>query len=102
MLPLLPFEFEWDDNKCQRTLQDRGFDFGFASQAFSDPEAFRERDTRLEHGEDRVRLYGQIQKKFVVVFYIERQGRLRIISTRRANSREIQAHRQRRTNASDA
>lgn len=95
-------EFEWDDNKSQRTLQDRGFDFGFASQAFYDTEAFREPDTRLEYGEDRVCLYGQIQKKLFVVVYIERQGRLRIISARRANSREIQAHRQRRTDASDA
>ena len=95
-------EFEWDDNKSQRTLQDRGFDFGFASQAFSDPEAFREPDTRLGYGEARVRLYGQIQDKLFVVVYTERQGRFRIISARRANSREIQAHRQRRTDASDA
>jgi uncharacterized DUF497 family protein len=95
-------EFEWDDNKSQRTLQDRGFDFGFASQAFSDPEAFREHDTRLGYGEYRVCLYGQIQKKLFVVVYTERQGRFRIISARRANSREIQAYRQRRIDASDA
>ena len=95
-------EFEWDDNKSQRTLQDRGFDFGFASQAFADPEAFREPDNRFPYGEDRVRLYGQIQKTLFVVVYTERQGRIRISSARRANSREIQAHRSRRADASDA
>lgn len=30
-------EFEWDDNKSQQTFQDRGFDFGFATQAPTGP-----------------------------------------------------------------
>lgn len=94
-------EFEWDDDKSERTLQDRGFDFGLASQAFTDPEAFREADTRFDYGEDRCRLYGQIQGRLFVVVYTERKGRIRIISARRANSREVQAHQQRRAGASD-
>ncbi len=49
---------------------------------FTGRKAFREPDTRREYGEDRVRLYGQMQKKLF--------------------PREIQAHRQRRTDASDA
>jgi len=95
-------EFEWDDNKSQRTLQDRGFDFGFASQAFSDPETFREPDNRIIYGENRFRLYGQIDNKLFVVVYTERQGRIRIISARRANSREVQADEQRRAGATEA
>jgi len=80
-------EFEWDDNKSQQTFQDRGFDFGFATQAFSDPSGFREPDQRLPYGEDRFRFYGEIQGKLFVVVYSERQGRIRIISARKANTR---------------
>jgi len=94
-------ELEWDENKSQQTLQDRGFDFGFAAQAFQDREAFREVDIRLNYGEDRFRLYGRIKQKLFVVVYTERQGRIRIISARRANIREIQAHSQRRADASE-
>lgn len=100
--PLPPLEFEWDDNKSQQTFQDRGFDFGFATQAFSDPSGFREPDQRLPYGEDRFRFYGEIQGKLFVVVYTERQGRIRIISARKANTREIQAHGQRRADAPEA
>ena len=89
-------ESEWDDEKSEQTHQDRGFDFGFASQAFIDPEAFREVDTQLEYGEDRFRFYGQIQGRLFVVVYTERQSRIRVISARRANAREVQAHERRR------
>ncbi len=95
-------EFEWDDNKSQQTFQDRGFDFGFATQVFSDPWGFREPDQRLPYGEDRFRFYGEIQGKLFVVVYTERQGRIRIISARKANTREIQAHSQRRADAPEA
>jgi len=92
-------EFEWDDNKSQQTFQDRGFDFGFATQVFSDPAGFKERDQRFLYGEDRFRFYGEIQGRLFVVVYTERQERIRIISARRANTREIQAHVQRRADA---
>jgi uncharacterized DUF497 family protein len=80
----------------------REIGFGFATQAFADPSACREADRRLPYGEERIRLYGEIEGRLFVVVYTERQGRIRIISARRANTREIQAHSQRRTNASDA
>ncbi|NQW38018.1 MAG: BrnT family toxin [Cyanobacteria bacterium] len=95
-------EFEWDDNKSQQTFQDRGFDFGFTTQVFSDPWGFREPDQRLPYGEDRFRFYGEIQGKLFVVVYTERQGRIRIISARKANTREIQAHAKRRADAPEA
>ncbi len=100
--PLPPLEFEWDDNKSQQTFQDRDIDFGFATRAFSDPTGFREPDQRLPYGEDRIRIYGEIQGKLFVVIYTERQGRFRIISARKANTREIQAHGQRRADAQEA
>jgi hypothetical protein len=62
-------EFEWDENKSRQTYRDRGFDFGFASQAFSDPAAFREPDLRFPYGEARIRLFGAIQGRLFVVVY---------------------------------
>lgn len=90
-------EFEWNDNKSQQTFQDRGFDFEFATQVFSDPAGFTEPDQRLPYGEDRFRFYGEIQGKIFVIAFTERQGCIRIISARRANTREIQAYVQRRS-----
>ena len=46
---------------CLAAIQDRGFDFGFATQVFSDPAGFKERDQRFLYGEDRFRFYGEIQ-----------------------------------------
>ncbi|WP_416238326.1 BrnT family toxin [Synechococcus sp. CCY9202] len=40
-----------------------------------------------------------MQGKHFVVVYTERQGRIRIISARKANTREIQAHGQQRADA---
>lgn len=97
-----PLEFEGYDNKSQQTLQDRGFDFGLATQVFTDPTGFRESDQRLPYGEERFSFYGEIQWKLFVVIYTERQGRFRIISARKANTREIQAHGQRRADAPEA
>jgi uncharacterized protein len=94
-------EFEWDKNKSQQSYRDRGFDFEFATRAFSAPTAFREPDLRFPYGEARIIHYGEIQGRLFVVVYTERQGVVRIISARRANSREIQAHLQRRVDASD-
>ena len=76
-------EFEWDDNKSQQTFQDRGFDFGFATHAFSDHSGFRDPDQRLPYGEERFRFYGEIQGKLFVVIYTEREGRIRIISAQK-------------------
>jgi uncharacterized DUF497 family protein len=34
-------EFEWDEHNSNQVCQERGFDFGFAAQAFFDPQRVR-------------------------------------------------------------
>lgn len=63
-------EFEWDDNKSEQIFRTRGFDFGFAAQAFLDTKAVHRPDTRSNYGE----------------------ARFRIITAWKANEREIQDH----------
>ena len=59
-------EFEWDENKSQQTYRDRGFDFEFATRAFSDPTAFREPDLRFPYGEARIIHYGEIPGRLLL------------------------------------
>lgn len=39
-------EFEWDERKSDQIFEERGFDFGFAVQAFLDPNAIHRPDDR--------------------------------------------------------
>ena len=87
-------EFEWDERKSYQIFEERGFDFGFAVQAFLDPNAIHQPDDRRDYGEDRFRLYGHAQGRLLVVIYTKRAKRTRIITAWKANSREIQDHTQ--------
>lgn len=73
-------EFEWDEHKSNQIYEKRGFDFGFAVQAFLDPEAIHAPDARINYGEDRFRVYGRAQGRLLVVVYTRREGRIRIIT----------------------
>jgi putative transcriptional regulator len=42
-----PIEFEWDENKSDRCLRQRGFDFAYAAQVFFDPARIIQADARL-------------------------------------------------------
>jgi uncharacterized DUF497 family protein len=48
---LQDLEFEWDEHKSNQVYEERGFDFGFAAQAFFDPQAVHQPDTRSGYGE---------------------------------------------------
>ncbi|CAK6697038.1 BrnT family toxin [Synechococcus sp. CBW1107] len=85
-------EFEWDEQKSDKVYEERGFDFGFAAQAFLDPQAIHQPETRSRYGEDRFRIYGHEQGRLLIVAYTKRDGRVRIITAWKANSREIQDH----------
>lgn len=82
-------QFEWDESKSEYCFLQRGFDFAYASQAFQDPQQRVQADTRWEYGEQRFQLLGQIDGRVFVVIFAERATRIRIISARKANSREI-------------
>jgi uncharacterized protein len=81
-------EFEWDEAKEARCQRERGFSFGYASEAFADPKRQIEPDERTEYGEIRFRLVGLIEGRVYVVIFTMRGQKARIISARRANRRE--------------
>ena len=85
-------EFEWDEEKSEACFQGRGFDFAYAAQVFLDPSRTVLSDDRMIYGEARYQVYGTIEGRLFVVVFTQRQGRLRIISARKAIQREVKRH----------
>ena len=88
-------EFSWDEQKSSRNLQDRGFDFEFATLVFEGPTLERE-DTRRDYGERRMVAIGIAQGLALTVVYTDRTetGAVirRIISARLSDRYERQAY----------
>ena len=90
-------DFEWDGDKSDACLSERGFDFAYAASAFADSSRLIEEDTRFVYGEPRFRLIGKIESRLFVVVYTLRKNSIRIISARKANAREVRQY-ENRTN----
>jgi len=80
-------EFEWDEGKRQSNLQKHGVDFDKIKPIF-DGQTVEWVDNRRNYGETRTNLLGQIKGDIFCVTYTKRNSKYRIISARRANSRE--------------
>jgi uncharacterized protein len=89
--------FVWDEEKSDRNLADRGFDFAFAVVIFVGPTLERI-DTRQDYGEVRRIALGIADGIPLTVVYTDRAeaGEVvrRIISARVSSRRERQAYRQ--------
>lgn len=84
-------EFEWDDAKRASTLEKHGVDFIDAPLLWSNPMVVA-RDTRKDYGEPRFVGLGTVNGRVMVVVYTQRFRVIRIISFRKANSREVGAY----------
>lgn len=73
----------------RKRLAQRGFDFAYALSAFIDPNRLISHDRRWDYGEDRYQLLGSIEHRIFHVAYTLRGSRIRIISARKANEREV-------------
>ena len=82
-------EFEWDDAKSEASFRQRGFDFGYSIRVFLDSDRLVRPDDRLDYGEPRSQVTGRIDGRLFVIVYTPRVHRLRIISARKANRREV-------------
>ncbi len=80
--------YEWDEAKRRANLARHGVDFADLVR-FEWAAHEVEADDRVDYGESRWRARGLIDGRLHVVVYTQRQGRLRIISLRKANRREI-------------
>jgi len=82
-------EFERDEAKSEACFDQRGFDFAYVLRAFADPNRLVSHDRRWDYGEDRYQLLGAIDQRIFDVVYTLRGTRIRIISARKANKREV-------------
>jgi uncharacterized DUF497 family protein len=80
-------ELEWDAAKREATLAKHEFDFVDAAELLAGPR-FEWRDTRRDYGEPPWVTVGLIRGRVCVCVYTRRGRHLRIISLRRANSRQ--------------
>lgn len=87
----MDLEFDWRDtaDKAARNLREHGVSFELATTVFNDPFAVERLDDREDYGEARFVITGRAEGSIVLlVAYTERQGRVRLISARRATKRE--------------
>jgi uncharacterized DUF497 family protein len=80
--------FEWDETKAADKYAKHGVSFELATTVFKDPFAIERLDDREDYGEDRFILIGTMEGVVFTVVYTERNGRIRIISARRATKHE--------------
>jgi len=80
--------YEWDVEKCERNLKDYGVDFA-AVEDFSWDASLTLQDVRNEYCEERFISVAPIQGRLHVLVWTPRDGSVRVISLRKANSREV-------------
>jgi uncharacterized DUF497 family protein len=86
-------EFEWHDAKAKRNERDHDVSFEAARRAFGDPRAVTRLDLD-ETDEDRMLLIGLSGDLLLMVCYVQRGHRYRIISARKATTREKEEYNQ--------
>jgi len=85
-------DFEWDLAKSNSCQTSRNFDFAYVISIFEDPTLLVEHDLRWEYGEERFQALGVIDGRVFVVIFTRRLRSIRIISARKANSREVKRY----------
>lgn len=83
--------YEWDDNKLTINLVKHQVHFNVAEQ-FEWETAMIEADNRQHYGEDRFCAFGLIGSRLYCLVYTLRNDVKRIISLRKANTREVKRY----------
>lgn len=91
-------KFEWDENKRLKTLRERGIDFIDVIDIWDDPNCQERMDNRFTYEEARIPTIGVLKFEILFVVYTDRiqdgnEEVIRIISVRRANSKERELYR---------
>ena len=84
-------QFEWDEVKRQRTLEERGLDFRDARHLFDGRPLYSYPSRRGD--EDRIVSVGTLERRCFAVVWMQRLGARRIISMRRARDGEEKRYR---------
>ena len=85
-------KFEWDESKSSDCFRVRGFYFQLATRVFADPQRKVNLDNRFFYGEDRYIALGKAEGRVLHIVYTIRNDAIRIISARKANSREVKKY----------
>jgi uncharacterized protein len=83
--------FEWDIDKSNRCLRERGFDFRYASRLFETDRYYEEHDER-DYGEERYLSVGVVTTVCITIVYTLRDDRKRLISARPSTDEEIESY----------
>ncbi len=82
-------EFEWDKEKANENFKKHGVSFEEAALAFFDENAVELFDELNSEAEIRYQLVGISITRLIFVAYTERNEKIRIISARKANAKQI-------------
>jgi uncharacterized protein len=85
-------EFEWDKEKVVANFKKHGVSFEEAALAFFDKNAVELFDERNSDDEIRYQLIGISNTRLILVAYTARNEKIRIISARKANARQIRIY----------
>lgn len=86
---MVKIEFEWDEKKAQLNFEKHKVSFKESVTVFYDPLLATMPDPDNSEDEQRYITIGQaIKGRILIISYTERQNRTRIISCRKATSRE--------------
>ena len=81
--------FEWNENKANENLKKHGVSFDEAKTVFNDPFSVTIYDPDHSIDKDRYIDIGLSSKgRLIVVSYLEQDGKIRIISSRKATKKE--------------
>jgi uncharacterized DUF497 family protein len=80
--------YAWDERKRASNLRKHDVDFAIIRD-FDFATAIVLRDDRKDYGEDRFRAYGAIRGRLHALVFTRREGKVRVISLRKSNAREI-------------
>ena len=84
-------EITYDPAKNARNIQERGLSFDRAID-FDFHTALYRVDDRREYGETRIRAMGNLDGRLHALVFVEQVTRIRVISFRKANRREIKRY----------
>lgn len=80
-------EFEWDENKRRRVIDEHGVDLLYAALIF-ESDVLTRRDDRRDYGEVRLISIGLVDDECLVVVHTERRGTTRLITAWKGGSDE--------------
>jgi len=84
--------FEWDDAKAEKNEAKHSVSFIFATRAFEDENRITVIDDRFDYGEVRYITLARIDQRVYVLVYAMRGSVIRLISARKANSKEVKRY----------